>query len=269
MTKIACIQMNSGENWKTNMRDAISLASQAAQLGAKLIALPENVLAMLENADDIGKLPITEMMTTYLQALHDLTKEYGCAIMGGTLPFPIAKEKTFHNRAYLMTDNGHVFYDKIHLCDITLPSGQSLNESRRYKSGNLMTVADTPAGKLGLTICYDLRFPQLFRALAKKGAEIITVPSAFTQVTGEAHWHTLLKARAIENGCYIIAPAQTGKHPGSRETYGHALIVDPWGTVLADAGESTGVVYADIDLAHLKNVRRKIPSLEHDRVFGD
>jgi predicted amidohydrolase len=157
--------------------------------------------------------------------------------------------------------NGVTHYDKIHLCDITLPDGQSLHESKNYHYGDKAVVV----GNVGLTICYDLRFPHLFRTLAKQGAEIIAVPSAFTKPTGDAHWHTLLRARAIENGCYIIAPAQTGNHPANRQTFGHALIVDPWGEVIADAGEEVGIVYADFNSELLAEVRGKVPSLQHDR----
>ena len=175
------------------------------------------------------------------------------------------EQRKLFNRAYVVAAQGITYYDKIHLCDITLPNGEALNESLRYQGGERVVVTDTAVGKLGLTICYDVRFPQLFRALAQKGAEIIAVPSAFTHPTGEAHWHSLLRARAIENGCYIMAPAQVGTHPGNRRTYGHSLIVDPWGTVLADGGMDVGVVYGDFNSEFQQEIRKKIPSLQHDR----
>src|SRR5262249_22366962 len=153
--------------------------------------------------------------------------------------------------------------DKIHLFDVELANGERYGESARYARGNRLKIAKTPWGKIGLTICYDLRFPHLFRALAKKGAGIITVPAAFTRYTGEAHWHTLLRAGAIENTCYIIAPAMTGKHPGKRETFGHSLIIDPWGTILADGGIKEGVVLAEIDTDRIAEIRQTLPSLSH------
>lgn len=268
--RIGCIQMNSGDDWQANVRTALAFASQAAMAGAKLIALPENVLAMMQSADDLIKLPLEQIRTTYLEGLSEIAAQHKAIILAGTVPMLRPGEERMSNRSILIDSDGDisVAYDKIHLCDITLDNGQSLQESRRYRPGDKLAIAETTAGKLGLTICYDLRFPQLFRALAKAGANIITVPSAFTKITGEAHWHVLLRARAIENGCYIVAPAQFGTHPGNRETYGHALIVDPWGRVLADAGEALGVVYADVDPAQVTAARKKIPSLEHDRPFA-
>lgn len=264
--KIACIQMNSQDDWKANMQQALTLVMKAAQAGAKLIALPENVLAMVAHTDQILKMPLTEMRTNYTQALKEISEEYKCSILAGTLPFPVpGNDKQLYNRAYMIAHQGVAVYDKIHLCDITLPDGQALQESLRYKGGEKIVVAETEAGKVGLTTCYDVRFPQLFRTLAQKGAEIIAVPSAFTKATGEAHWHTLLRARAIENGCYIIAPAQVGDHPGGRKTFGHSLIVDPWGTVLADRGTDVGIVYAEYDREFQHSIRQKIPSLQHDR----
>ncbi len=264
--KLACIQLNSQEDWQKNIEQAVALTKEAAQNGAKLIALPENVLAMAPVTDNLFKMPLNEMREQYLQALQEIAKKHQSSILAGTLPFPVPEEQQrLFNRAHLITDKGIVSYDKIHLCDITLPDGASLKESLRYKSGDKLVVADTAVGKLGLTICYDLRFPHLFRALAKKGAEIIAVPSAFTKPTGEAHWHALLRARAIENGCYIIAPAQVGKHPGNRETFGHSLIIDPWGKVLADGAKEVGIIYGEFDPALLQAVRQKIPSLQHDR----
>lgn len=268
--RVACIQMNSGDDWQANLRAAQGLAGQAAMAGAKFIALPENVLAMMGSADELIKLPLEHIRSTYLEGLSEIAAQHKATILAGTVPVLMPGEERMFNRSILIDPDGDIAasYDKIHLCDITLDSGQSLHESRRYRPGEKLVLGQTAAGKLGLTICYDLRFPQLFRALAKAGASIITVPSAFTKITGEAHWHVLLRARAIENGCYIIAPAQVGTHPGNRETYGHALIVDPWGRVLSDAGQTVGVIYADIDPDAVTSARKKIPSLEHDRPFA-
>lgn len=173
------------------------------------------------------------------------------------------------NRSFLIDAEGAVRarYDKIHLFDVDLPSGERYRESSSYRPGRQAVVAQTPWGRLGLTICYDLRFPHLFRALAQAGAGLIAVPAAFTKVTGEAHWHTLLRARAIETGCFIAAPAQTGRHKDGRSTFGHSLVVAPWGEVLADGGEEPGGLLAQIDLSLVDMARARIPALQHDRAF--
>ena len=174
------------------------------------------------------------------------------------------------NRTYVLDSDGTIAarYDKIHMFDVDLGNGERYAESSTFAPGSQAVLVDLPWGKLGLTICYDLRFPGLFRDLAQAGADMITVPSAFTQVTGEAHWHVLLRARAIETGTYVLAPAQTGSHPGDRATYGHTLIVNPWGKILADGGTEPGIVSAVIDVAEVARTRQKIPSLSHDRPFS-
>jgi predicted amidohydrolase len=175
------------------------------------------------------------------------------------------------NRSFLIDSNGVVqtHYDKIHMFDVDLGNGEVHRESNAYEAGTKAVTADLPWGKLGMTVCYDLRFPQLFRGLVQKGgAEFISMPAAFTRPTGEAHWHVLLRARAIENGCYVFAPAQCGVHENGRKTYGHSLIIDPWGRVLADGGEEPGFISAEIDPAQVARARTKIPSLTHDRDIG-
>jgi len=174
------------------------------------------------------------------------------------------------NRSFLIAPDGNILasYDKIHMFDIELDGGESYRESANYQPGETAVISDLPWGRIGLTICYDVRFPALYRALAEAGASFITVPSAFTVRTGEAHWSTLLRARAIENGCFIFAAAQAGKHESGRETYGHSLIVDPWGEILAEGGVEPGVVLAKIDPAKVQSVRKSIPSLQHGRRFG-
>jgi deaminated glutathione amidase len=169
----------------------------------------------------------------------------------------------------LLSDEGAVAasYDKIHMFDVTLPDGKVIRESSAYCPGDRAVMAETPWGKMGLTVCYDLRFPQLYRALAQAGARYLTIPSSFQRTTGKSHWHTLIKARAIENACFIFAPAMCGEHPGNRTTYGHSLIVDPWGDVLADGGDAPGIIYADIDPARVDKVRSMLPCLQHDREF--
>jgi predicted amidohydrolase len=174
------------------------------------------------------------------------------------------------NRSLLLSAQGEVVaaYDKIHMFDATLPGGTVIRESGAYRPGERAVVAQTPWGGLGLSVCYDLRFPQLYRALAQRGAVMLSVPSSFQRETGSAHWHVLLRARAIENAAFVIAPALCGDHPGNRMTYGHSLVVDPWGEVIADGGEAPGIVYADLDLGQVEKVRGMLPSLSHDRAFA-
>ena len=171
------------------------------------------------------------------------------------------------NEAFLVTPDGNIVahYDKIHMFDVEVDDGQTYRESAAYQPGTRAVVAATPWGRLGMTVCYDVRFPYLYRSLAQAGAEFISVPAAFTRVTGQAHWHVLLRARAIENGCFVLAPAQCGEHAEKRRTYGHSLIIDPWGEVLADGGADVGFVVADIDLSKVAQARHSIPSLTHDR----
>jgi len=173
------------------------------------------------------------------------------------------------NRSFLIGRTGEVIarYDKIHMFDVDLANGESYRESRTYRPGDLAVVADLPWGRLGVTVCYDLRFPALYRALAEAGALFFSIPSAFTVQTGEAHWHVLLRARAIENGCFVFAAAQGGSHESGRETYGHSLVIDPWGQILAEGGTEPGVILADIDPAQVAAARARIPSLHHGRRF--
>lgn len=206
-----------------------------------------------------------------LSALQTLARELNVWFLAGSLTVRIGGgEARIANRSFLISNEGGVVaaYDKIHMFDVTLPDGRAIRESSAYRPGDRAVTADTPWGRLGLTVCYDLRFPGLYRALAQAGARYITVPSSFQPQTGKVHWHTLVRARAIENGCFIIAPAMCGEHPGNRQTYGHTLVVDPWGEVLADGGEAPGIVYADVDPAAVARARGMIPSIEHDRPFN-
>jgi predicted amidohydrolase len=203
-----------------------------------------------------------------LAALRDLAGELGVWLLAGSLVVRLAADR-LANRSYLIGPGGDISarYDKIHMFDVEIPDGQSYRESRAYRPGGRAVTADLPWGRLGLTVCYDLRFPQLFRALAKGGADFISVPSAFTKFTGRAHWHVLLRARAIETGCFVFAPAQCGTHAEGRKTYGHSLIVAPWGEVLAEGGEEPGLITAEIDPAEIGKARAMVPSLTHDRPF--
>jgi len=200
---------------------------------------------------------------------EELAEELDIWLLVGSLAIKVSETKTV-NRSYLVDPKGRIAakYDKVHLFDVNLPSGECYRESNTVAGGERASVADLPWGRVGLTICYDLRFPQLYRALARGGASFLTVPSAFTETTGKAHWHVLLRARAIENGAFVIAPAQGGLHANGRRTYGHSLIVSPWGEVIAEAGTEPGIVMADIDPRESAEARARIPSLQHDRSFA-
>ena len=204
----------------------------------------------------------------FRSAYRELASELKIYLHIGSLALRATPERAV-NRSFLIAPTGDILasYDKIHMFDIELDGGESYRESANYQPGETAVISDLPWGRLGLTICYDVRFPALYRALAEAGAAFISVPSAFTVRTGQAHWHTLLRARAIENGCFVFAAAQAGKHESGRETYGHSLIVDPWGEILAEAGTETGVILAKIDPAKVSTVRKTIPSLQHGRRF--
>jgi deaminated glutathione amidase len=211
-----------------------------------------------------------------LAALREVAQETGVWLLIGSLAIDLSRERgtaegerRLANRSYLVDPGGGVVarYDKIHMFDVDLAGGESYRESNAFRPGGRAVLAETPWGVLGMTVCYDLRFPHLYRALAQAGADFLAIPSAFTVPTGKAHWHVLMRARAIENGCFVFAPAQWGEHAEGRRTYGHSLIVDPWGEVLADAGEGVGIVSARIDLAAIAKARRMVPSLQHDRPF--
>lgn len=268
--KAACAQMNSGDNIEQNIVTACVLIRNAKQMGADFIALPENVALMKPHGTSYSHHSYREAEHPALQAFLDVAKEVSAHILVGSLAVKCRAGEKLANRSFLINPAGEVIarYDKIHLFDTNLPDGKSYTESEHFVSGKEAVLVDTPWGGLGMTICYDVRFPHLYRALAQRGAKFITVPSAFTQVTGEAHWHVLLRARAIETGSYIIAPAQYGTHPGHRHTYGHSLIIDPWGKILAEAsGDKEEVIIADIDLAYVDKVRASIPALTCDQEF--
>lgn len=266
--KAACVQINTGNDMVANVARATELIRQAADQGATFITLPENVAFMAENREELFANAYTTQEHPALDAFQDIARRLSVKILVGSLAVMEKDSEKLRNRCFLVDATGALIahYDKIHMYDASVAGGESHRESHSYDAGAEATLVHTNLGMLGMTICYDLRFPYLYRHLAKQGAKFITVPSAFTRFTGEAHWHVLLRARAIETGSYIIAPAQVGSHPRQRETYGHSLIVDPWGTVLADAGgDEEGVVLAEIDLERVNKVRQSLPSLEHDR----
>ncbi len=261
----ACLQLNSQDDMNANMRAIETLASKAAKKGADFIALPENALWM----QTPGKGPPPSPQAA-IERCCVLAREHNIWLLLGSVQYPQESGKSF-NRSLLINPKGEqaAQYDKIHLFDVTLAKGEAYLESARIEGGGAAVIAHLPWGKLGMSVCYDLRFPHLYRTLAQTGAEFFVVPSAFTHTTGKAHWHSLLRARAIENGAYVLAPAQCGMHPGKRRTYGHSLIVAPWGDIVAEASEDkAGIITATIDTDKIKQARNMIPSLTHDRAFG-
>lgn len=267
--RIACLQTNSGNDFAANLATVSAMAREAAAGGARIIFSPEYALMMDGSGRTMREKALEPDGAPALPALAALSRELGVWHLVGSLTLKSDDGRMF-NRSLLLSPEGAAVatYDKIHMFDATLPSGTVIRESSAYRPGERAVTADTPWGRLGMTVCYDLRFPQLYRALAQRGAVMLAVPSSFQRETGKAHWHTLLRARAIENACFVIAAAMCGDHPGKRMTYGHSLVVDPWGEVIADGGEAPGVVYADLDLSKVEAVRAMLPSLAHDRPFA-
>ena len=266
--KAACVQLRSTDDVAENIRDAVRWVREAAARGATFIATPENTTLMAPDGGAKLAQSFDEANDPALPVFAALALELKVWILIGSVAIKVSATKTA-NRSFLFAPDGSVAarYNKIHLFDVQLASGETYRESNTVAGGDTAVVADTDMGRIGLSICYDLRFPQLYRKLAQKGAFLFAVPSAFTVPTGSAHWHVLLRARAIENGAFVIAPAQGGEHANGRKTYGHSLIVSPWGEVLAEAGTEPGVIIADIDPALAADARAKVPNLQHDRDF--
>jgi deaminated glutathione amidase len=265
----ACVQVNASDDMAANIAAASAQARLAVDKGATLVLMPENVAMMTWGRAAILGSAKPEEAHPALKAFRELARELKVWVHAGSLSVSLPNGKAA-NRNYVLTPDGDIAaqYDKIHMFDVDLGNGERYAESATFYPGAAATMVDLPWGKLGLTICYDLRFPLLYRNLAQAGADFIAVPSAFTQVTGEAHWHVLLRARAIENGCFIFAPAQTGTHAGGRKTFGHALIINPWGEVLADAGTEPGVIMAAIDPAEVGRARGKVPAIGLEAGFS-
>lgn len=263
----ACVQLNAGDDLGVNLAAAAAGIAEAAARGADFIALPENVALMAADAAAAARDATAEETHQAVRVLGAAARKAGRWVLAGTVG--VRAGDRLANRLVLFAPDGAVAarYDKIHMFDVDLPD-RSYRESATYGAGQHAVVTALPWLSLGLSVCYDVRFPHLYRALAKAGAGMLAVPSAFTDVTGGAHWHVLLRARAIENGCYVIAPAQCGVHPGGRRTFGHSLIVAPWGEILAEAGEVPAVITATIDPAQVLEARRRIPALTHDRDFS-
>ena len=266
--RAALVQMRSGRDVAANVAEAQRLIRDAAAAGADYVQTPECTTLMEIDSARLFSATVAEEGNEALTAFCDLARQLRIWLHIGSMAIKLRPDK-IANRAYLISPEGTITarYDKIHMFDVDLPGGESYRESKNYAPGETAVIADLPWGGLGLAICYDLRFPQLFRAQAKAGALFLSVPAAFTRVTGEAHWHTLLRARAIECQCFVFAAAQGGRHEHGRETYGHSLIISPWGQILAEGGADPGVVVADIDLKALADARARVPSLKHDRDF--
>jgi predicted amidohydrolase len=266
--RAACVQLRSSDDVQDNIRVASELIRKAGAEGAHFIMTPENTTLMAPDGGAKLEKSFPEDQDPALPQFRALAEELGVWLLIGSLAIKVSDKKTA-NRAFLIDPKGRIAarYDKLFLFDVDLPNGETYRESDTVEGGERAVVAELPWGIVGLSICYDLRFPQLYRRLAQAGASILTVPSAFTETTGKAHWHVLLRARAIENGAFVIAPAQGGTHANGRQTYGHSLIVAPWGEVLAEAGTDPCVIGADIDLTAVTNARARVPSLRHDRDF--
>ena len=266
--KAAMIQLRSGLTPAANVDAAAKLIGEAKANGADYVQTPEMTNILAANAQQLFAATKDENSDPSLAAFRDLAKKLGIYVHVGSLAIKILPDKCA-NRAFLIDPRGEIAarYDKIHMFDVDLANGESYRESSRYRPGETGVVADLPWGRLGITICYDLRFPALYRALAEAGAGFLAIPSAFTKQTGEAHWHVLMRARAIENGCYVFAAAQAGKHENGRDTFGHSLVVDPWGGIVAEGGIEPGVVMAEVDPAAVAAARARVPSLQHGRRF--
>jgi deaminated glutathione amidase len=266
--KVALIQMCSGLEPQANLAAVLAGIDEAKNGGADYVQTPE-MTNVLENKRErlLAKI-CSEDQDPTLATLREVARKLSIYIHLGSLAVKASPEKAA-NRSFLIDRKGDIAarYDKIHMFDVDLAGGESYRESNTYRAGELAVVADLPWGRLGLTVCYDLRFPALYRALAEAGASFLAIPSAFTKQTGEAHWHVLMRARAIENGCFVLAAAQSGKHEHGRETFGHSVVVDPWGRIIAEGGIEPGVIFAEIDPAQAAAARGRIPSLHHGRRF--
>jgi len=267
---VGLVQMTSTTSVERNIEISSRYIRDAAEQGAELVALPEVVNMMQRDRTQSSRIAAMEARDASLVAYRALARELGIWLHVGSLAIMLEDDPRFANRGYLIDPQGEIRgkYDKIHMFDVDLANGESYRESSGFRPGECAVVVETPWGGYGMAVCYDVRFPHLFRDLAKAGARILAVPAAFTRTTGQAHWHTLLRARAIENGCFVIAPAQCGDHEDGRKTFGHALAIDPWGEILADGGTEPGIVVATLDLKRVAEVRGMVPSLDNDRPYA-
>lgn len=266
--KTACVQMNSGPDINENLKAAETLIREAAGKGATLIATPENTDYILSKPAEKVAQGHTAETHPGIPFFASLAKELNIHLIIGSMGIKV-KEDKLANRSFLFTPDGETgaTFDKIHLFDVDLSTGESHRESNYFEPGNEAVVYDLGPTKLGMSVCYDLRFAYLYRAMAKAGAGILSIPAAFTVPTGQAHWEVLHRARAIETGCFVLAPAQVGEHEGGRKTYGHSMIIGPWGNIIAQKEEGAGIIMGDLHLAEITKTRQAIPSLQHDREF--
>jgi predicted amidohydrolase len=266
--RVGLVQMRAGRTPAANLDAAAKLIAEAKAAGADYVQTPEMTNILEARRDALMAAIVPEEQDPTLAGLRDLARQHRLWLHAGSLALKVSPDRAA-NRGFLIGPDGAVVasYDKIHMFDVDLPNGESYRESRSYVPGDHAVVADLPWGRLGMTICYDLRFPALYRALAAAGSLFLAIPSCFTKQTGEAHWHILNRARAIENGCFVFAAAQGGRHEAGRETFGHSIVIDPWGGILAECGEEPGVVMAEIDPAAVGAARARIPSLQHGRRF--
>jgi len=266
--RVGLIQMRSGRAPQQNIDAATRLIDEAKAAGADYVQTPEMTNIMEVRRESLFAALVAEEADASLAAFRETARRHRLWVHVGSLAIKVSPDKAA-NRSFLIDPKGEIVarYDKIHMFDVDLADGETYRESRSYRAGEAAVAVDLPWGRLGLTVCYDLRFPALYRALAEAGASFLAIPAAFTRQTGEAHWHVLMRARAIENTSYVIAAAQGGKHENGRETFGHSLVVDPWGRIVAEGGTEPGVVMAEIDLAAITTARARIPSLQHGRRF--
>ena len=267
--RVGLVQLRTGKNIQENLAQAEGFIRDAARRGANYVQTPENTLVMEVDAQHLLEKISPEDETEGVAHFSRLAQELRIWLHIGSLAIKVGERRAV-NRAFLFAPNGEAVcrYDKIHMFDVDLPSGESYRESATFEPGTCAYVADLPWGGLGIATCYDMRFGEQYKAMARAGAKFLTAPSAFTKVTGEAHWHVLLRARAIENGCFVFAAAQGGRHANGRTTYGHSIAISPWGEILAEAGTEPGVIVADIDAGEVDRVRARIPALDHTRDFG-
>jgi deaminated glutathione amidase len=266
--RVGLIQTRSSRTPSENVEAAARLIGEAKSGGADYVLTPEMTNIMESSRERLFATIVPEEHDSSLATFRELARVLQLYVHVGSLAVKISPDKAV-NRAFLIDRRGEIVarYDKIHMFDVDLANGESYRESRSYRPGDLAVVTDLPWGRLGITICYDLRFPALYRALAEAGSIFLAIPSAFTRQTGEAHWHTLMRARAIENGSFVFAAAQGGMHENGRETFGHSLVADPWGRIIAETGTEPGVLFADIDPVEVAAARSRIPSLQHGRRF--
>jgi len=266
--RVGLVQMRSGRTPAQNVDAATKLIKEAKSGGADYVLTPEMTNILERKREDLFAAIATEEKDRSLPDFRDLARRLGIWVHVGSLAIEVLPQKAV-NRSFLIDPKGDIAarYDKIHMFDVDLAGGESYRESGSFRPGELAVAVDLPWGRVGLTICYDLRFPALYRALAEAGASFIAIPAAFTQQTGEAHWHVLTRARAIETGSFVLAAAQGGRHEDGRDTFGHSIVIDPWGRVLAEGGTEPGVIFADVDPSQVAIVRARIPSLQHGRRF--